>query len=86
VPGAAPGLDMPGVDSATARPLAEQAVQRLAQLHSWTPASHPGQTLSQPLDHGGFVGQAALVAEIENLTAVDRDGTVPRRLLDGLIT
>jgi aminoglycoside phosphotransferase (APT) family kinase protein len=48
------------------------------------PAGHAGQTLREPLDHGGFVSQAALLAEVENLAAQDRDGIVPRHLLDGL--
>lgn len=84
VPGTAPGMGLPGVDAATARLLAEQAVQRLGRLHRWIPAGHAGQTLREPLDHGGFVSQAALLAEVENLAAVDRDGIVPRPLLDGL--
>jgi aminoglycoside phosphotransferase (APT) family kinase protein len=84
MPGAVPGMGMPGVDGVTARLLAEEAVQRLGGLHSWMPAGQPEQTLREPLDHGGFVSQAALFAEIENLAAVDRDRTVPRHLLDGL--
>jgi aminoglycoside phosphotransferase (APT) family kinase protein len=84
VPGAAPGMGMPGVDGVTARLLAEEAVRRLEALHSWMPAGHAEQTLREPLDHGGFVNQAALFAEIENLAALDRDATVPRHLLDGL--
>ena len=84
VPGAAPGMGMPGVDGVTARLLAADAVQRLGRLHSWIPAGHAEQTLREPLDHGGFVSQAALFAELENLAAVDRDGIVPRPLLDGL--
>ncbi len=84
VPGAAPGMGLAGVDGVTARLLAEEAVQRLGRLHGWIPAGHAEQTLREPLDHGGLVSQAALFAEIENLAAVDRDGTVPRRLLDGL--
>jgi Phosphotransferase enzyme family len=75
---------MPGVDSVTARLLAEEAVRRLGRLHSWTPAGRAEQTLGEPLDHGGFTGRAALLAEIENLAATDRDGIVPRHLLDGL--
>jgi aminoglycoside phosphotransferase (APT) family kinase protein len=77
-------MGMPGVDTLAARLLAEQAVQRLDRLHRWIPAGHAEQTLREPLEHGGFVGQAALFAEIENLTARDRDGIVPRHLLDGL--
>jgi hypothetical protein len=84
VPGAAPGMGMPGVDGVTARLLAEDAVQRLGGLHSWIPAGQAGQTLREPLDHGGFVSQALLLAGIENLAAVDRDGVVAVRLLDGL--
>jgi hypothetical protein len=84
VPGTAPGMGMPGVDSVTARLLAEEAVQRLGGLHSWMPPGHAAQTLREPLDHGGFVSQAALLAEIENLAALDRDGIVPRHHLDGL--
>lgn len=84
VPGAAPGMGMPGVDGVTARSLAQDAVQQLDRLHSWTPADHADRTLREPLDHGGFTGQAALLAEVENLTALDRNGTVPPRLLDGL--
>jgi aminoglycoside phosphotransferase (APT) family kinase protein len=84
VPGTAPGMGMPGVDSVTARLLAEQAVQRLGELQSWMPAGHAGQTLREPLDHGGFVSQAALFAEVENLAAHDRDAIMPRHLLDGL--
>jgi aminoglycoside phosphotransferase (APT) family kinase protein len=84
VRGTAPGMGMPGVDSVTARLLAEQAVQRLGGLHSWMPAGHAGQTLGGPLDHGGFVSRDALFAEVENLAALDRDGIVSRHLLDGL--
>jgi hypothetical protein len=62
VPGTAPGMGMPGVDGVTARLLADEAVQRLDGLHSWIPMGHAGQTLREPLDHGGFVGQAALLA------------------------
>jgi len=82
--GTCPGIGMPGVDGVTARLLAADAVQRLGRLHSWIPAGHAEQTLREPLDHGGFVSQAALFAELENLAAVDRDGIVPRPLLDGL--
>ena len=84
VPGTPPGMGLPGVDGATARLLAEEAVQRLGGLHRWMPAGQAAQTLAEPLDHGGFVSQAALVAEVENLTALDRDGIMPRHLLDGL--
>lgn len=84
VPGTAPGMGMPGVDGVTAHLLAQEAVQRLGGLHGWVPAGPAGQTLGEPLDHGGFVSQAALFAEVENLAALDRHGTVPRHLLGGL--
>jgi aminoglycoside phosphotransferase (APT) family kinase protein len=84
VPGAAPGMGMPGVDGVTARLLAEEAVQRLGGLHRWIPGGQAEQTLREPLDHGGFTSQAALFAEVENLAAVDRDRILPRHLLDGL--
>lgn len=84
VPGAAPGMGMSGVDGVTARLLAEDAVRRLDGLHSWMPAGNAEQTLREPLDHGGFVSQAALFAELENLAALDRDGKIPRQLLAGL--
>ncbi len=84
VPGTTPGMGLPGVDGATARLLARNAVQRLGRLHSWTPPAPAEQTLREPLDHGGFVSQAALRAEIANLTAVNRDEIVSRRLLGEL--
>ncbi|MGW2988336.1 phosphotransferase family protein [Streptomyces goshikiensis] len=84
VPGAAPGMGMPGVDAVTARSLAEEAVQRLSRLHSWVPAGHIDQILRDPLDHGGFTSQAGLFAEVENLAALDRHKTIPRPLIDGL--
>lgn len=84
VPGQAPGMGMPGVDAATARALAQEAVERLGRLHGWAPAGRADRTLRETLDHGGFSGRAALFAEIESLTALDRHGTVPARLLDGL--
>ncbi len=84
VPGTAPGMGMPGTDQVTARLLAGEAVQRLEALHDWRPEGQPGQTLTEPLDHGGFVSQAALFADIETLAALDRNRTIPHRLLDGL--
>ncbi|MFJ2647202.1 phosphotransferase [Streptomyces sp. NPDC087420] len=84
VPGTPPGMGLPGTDAATARLLAEEAVRRLDGLHGWTPAGHVEQTLREPLDHGGFAGRAALSAELEHFDALDRDGTVPPHLLDGL--
>lgn len=83
-PGVAPGAGLPGADAATARSLAGQAVQRLGALHRWRPAGHAGRTLGEPLDHGGFVSRAALLAGVESLAAADRDGVVRRPLLDGL--
>ncbi|MEU7908927.1 phosphotransferase [Actinoplanes sp. NPDC049118] len=84
VPGVAPGIGMPGLDAATARSLAGQAVQRLGALHGWAPTGPARRTLGQPPDHGGFAGRAALFAGIEALAAADRDAFVPRTLLDGL--
>ncbi|MEH1017835.1 phosphotransferase [Micromonospora sp. CPCC 206060] len=84
MPGTSPGMGMPGVDGSTARLLAEQAVQRLDALHRWTPTGHAEQTLAEAIDHGGFVSQAALIAEIENLAVLDRHGIIPRHVLDGL--
>jgi hypothetical protein len=83
-PGAAPGMGLPGTDSGTARLLAAEAVQRLGALHRWAPSGRADRTLREPLDHGGFIGRAALLAEIDRLAVVDRDETVPRPLLDGL--
>ncbi|MCC3770150.1 phosphotransferase family protein [Streptomyces sp. UNOC14_S4] len=84
VPGMSPGIGMQGVDGVTARSLAEEAVQQLDRLHHWTPPGNADRTLKEPLDHGGFTGRAALVAEVEELVALDQDGSVPRHLLDGL--
>ncbi|MET9534843.1 phosphotransferase [Streptomyces sp. NPDC006649] len=84
VPGATPGVGMPGVDGETARLLAENAVQRLDGLHGWVPTGEAEQTLREPPDHGGFVSRAAFRAGVEDLAALDRHRTVPRRLLDGL--
>ena len=85
VPGTAPGMGLPGVDRATAQELAGDAVGRLRALHRWTPSGPAERTLRESLDHGGFTGRAALLAEIDRLTAVNRDRTVPRHLLDGLL-
>ncbi|MFD6886643.1 phosphotransferase family protein [Streptomyces sp. NPDC059957] len=84
VPGEAPGMGMPGVDGATARALAQEAVERLGRLHAWVPEGQADRTLREALDHGGFTGQAALIAETEGLAAADRLGTVPSHLLHGL--
>jgi aminoglycoside phosphotransferase (APT) family kinase protein len=82
--GTAPGMGMPDTDGTTARLLAEQAVQRLGELHVWMPAGHAEQTLSEALDHGGFVSRAALLAETDNLARLNRDGILSARLLNGL--
>lgn len=84
VPGTTPGMDLPGVDAATARYLAEQAVQLLGTLHKWTPAGPAERTPAEAVDDGGFVSRAALLTEIDNLATLDRDGIVPRPVLDGL--
>jgi hypothetical protein len=84
VPGTAPGMGLPGVDRATARLLAAGAVRRLGALHGWTPSGSVERTLREPLDHGGFAGRAALLAEIDCLAALNRDGTVAGHLIDGL--
>jgi aminoglycoside phosphotransferase (APT) family kinase protein len=85
VPGAVPGMGMPGIDSATARQLTEEAIQRLNGMHGWIPTGQAEQTLRETPYHGGFVNQAALSTEIGTLAALDRDGIMPRHLLDGLI-
>ncbi|HEY1829918.1 MAG TPA: phosphotransferase [Acidimicrobiales bacterium] len=85
MPGKAPGMGMPGVDSASARTLAESAVLLLSGMHRWIPTSQAKQTLGEPLDHGGFVSQAALFAELDNLAGADRLGIVPSHLIDGLL-
>jgi aminoglycoside phosphotransferase (APT) family kinase protein len=77
-------MGLPGIDGGTARKLAEQAVARLGALHQWEPVGAAARTLREPLDHGGFTGQAALAARVEQLAAVNRDGTVPAPLPDGL--
>jgi hypothetical protein len=84
-PGTAPGMGLPGVDRVTAQELAADAVRRLGALHSWTPSRPAERTLREPLDHGGFAGRAPLLAEIDRLAALNRDGTVPRHLLDALM-
>jgi hypothetical protein len=84
VPGTAPGMGLPGLDRATAQLLAAGAVRRLGALHGWTPSDSAERTLREPLDHGGFTGRAALLAEIDGLAALNRDGTVAGRLIDGL--
>lgn len=84
MPGVSPGMGLPGVGRETACKLAEQAVPHLGGMHSWIPDGSAERTLREPLDHGGFVGRAALVAEIERLAARDRLDIVAHPLLDGL--
>ena len=83
--GSAPGMGLRGVDGATACRLAEDAIQHLEGMHSWIPTGVAEQTLREPLDHGGFVGRAALFDEIDHLVSVDRLSIVPGHLLDGLV-
>jgi aminoglycoside phosphotransferase (APT) family kinase protein len=59
-------------------------VRRLGELHRWIPAGHAEQTLREPLDHGGFVSRAALLADIDDLAALDQADLVSARLLSGL--
>ena len=80
VPGASPGVGLPGADAATAHRWAEQAVHLLNDLHTWVPRGEAERTLRESPVHEGFVGRAALVTEIERIEAV-----VPRPLLDGLM-
>ncbi|MFI7276145.1 phosphotransferase family protein [Streptomyces sp. NPDC049879] len=84
MPGSAPGMGLPGVDAVTARRLAEEAVRRLGDLHSWTPGPEARDMLEEPLEHGGFTGRDALLAEVGKLAADDRERALSRRLLDGL--
>jgi Phosphotransferase enzyme family len=84
VPGTAPGMGLTGLDRATAQLLAAGAVRRLGALHGWTPSGSAERTLREPLGHGGFAGRAALLAEIDRLAALNRDGTVAGRPIDGL--
>ena len=82
MPGESPGLHLPNTDAATARKLAEQAVERLERLHTWQPDST--ETLTEELDHGGFTGREAFQQEIERLERADRDGVVPAHIIKGL--
>lgn len=86
VPGAAPGIGIPGVDAATAERWAAQAVALLEPMHAWVPTGRAERTLREPLDHGSFLGAAALVAGVERLAAADHDGLLSRDVLDGLVT
>ncbi|MFR9723725.1 hypothetical protein ACL02R_10200 [Streptomyces sp. MS19] len=83
VPGSAPGTGLPGVDAVTARRLAEEAARRLGDLHGWTPGAEARDVREAPLDHGGFTGRDALLAEMGKLAADDRERALSRRLLDG---
>jgi aminoglycoside phosphotransferase (APT) family kinase protein len=86
VPGASPGVDLPGIDAATARLLAEDAVRLLSSLHAWIPTDDAERTLRDGLDQGGgFTGQDALVSDVKRLAAADRHAAVPRHLIDGLV-
>ncbi|ANY09139.1 hypothetical protein AFB00_26035 [Pseudonocardia sp. HH130630-07] len=77
-------MGLPGADAAQARAWARAAVDRLRRLHDWRPADAVGRLLGEPLDHGGFTGRADLIAGIDRLATLDRDGIVPRQTLDGL--
>ncbi len=85
-PGVSPGMGLPGVDRATARSLASQAVRRLALLHEWHPPQDAARVLREPLDHGGFTSRDALVSLVERLASTDRERVVRRTLVDGLVT
>jgi hypothetical protein len=79
-------MGLPGVDEVTACMLAEEALRYLERMHEWIPAGSAEQTLREPLDHGGFVGQAALFVGLERLADRDRHEVVAGHLLDGLVT
>jgi len=85
LPGKSPGVGLPGIDAATVRRLAEQAVQRLTDLHAWTPSGRAEQALKKYPAHEGFVGRPAFAADLERILAVDRDAAVPRYLVDHLM-
>jgi Phosphotransferase enzyme family len=84
MPGVSPGMGLPGVDTVTACTLAEEALERLDGMHGWIPMGRIEQTLKEPLDHGGFVGQVDLFAALECLKERDRLNIVGSHLLDGL--
>ncbi|MEU3649440.1 phosphotransferase [Lentzea sp. NPDC034063] len=77
VPGAAPGMDLPNTSERAALDLARQAIERLNALHAWTPPEPAGRILAEVLDHGGFAGRDALVAQTEKLE-------IPPNVRDGL--
>jgi Phosphotransferase enzyme family len=84
--GSSPGMCLPGIDELTACKLAELALQQLNRMHGWIPVAEADQTLREPLDHGGFVGRAALMARLECLADRDRNGIVAGHLLEGVAT
>jgi Phosphotransferase enzyme family len=85
MPGTSPGPGLTGVDAVTARRWAEQAVQRLNELHNWAPTRDAVQMLRESPVHEGLVSRAALINDIECIAATSRDGAIPRHLIDGLI-
>jgi len=60
LPGRSPGMGLAGVDRATARRWAKQAVEKLQSLHAWSPGPQAAAVLRESLDHGGFVGRTKL--------------------------
>ncbi|MEV0714700.1 hypothetical protein [Asanoa sp. NPDC050611] len=80
VAGTCPGIGLPDVDAATAGRWAEQAVQRLHELHTWKPVDEPADTLRGSPVHEGFVSRDALTAELDRLAATN----LSRHLLTGL--
>ena len=84
LPGASPGMGLPGVDRATACRWARQAVSQLQRLHDWVPPDPAAATLHEHLDHGGFVGRSKLQAEITRVRDLNHEALVPQLILDGL--
>lgn len=82
MPGASPGVGLPTLDADTAKPLIEQAVTRLTDLHAWTPAGQAERTLRESPVFEGFNGRDALLDEADRIAAA---ALLPRRLTDGLI-
>ncbi|GIF97670.1 hypothetical protein [Catellatospora citrea] len=83
MPGASPGVGLPGADTTTARRWSEQAVRWLDDLHTWTPTGTARQLLAESPVHEGFTGRAALIAEIDAILAADRDTSSPVRCSTG---